>query len=75
MTYQKKKRKKYSRLERLICFIIIMVNLILCIDFVRFPECYLTTWKYKLKNEIASGNKQSIEYYEKNYIAHGKSLY
>lgn len=75
MTYQKKRRKKCSRLERLICFIIIMVNLILCIDFVRFPECYLTTWKYQLKNEIASGNKQSIEYYKKNYIAHGKSLY
>ena len=55
-------------------FIITAVTMII-IDFFRFPDCYLLTWRYQLKNEIKAGNKQSIEYYQNNYIAHGRCLY
>lgn len=55
--------------------IITTVIVLVLINALRFPEKYITTWEYQLKNEIEAGNKQSIEYYEKNYIAHGKSLY
>lgn len=75
MTYQKKKRKKCSGLEKLICFIVIMVNLILCIDFIRFPECYLTTWKYQLKNEMAAGNQDMIDYYNNVYVKNNRNLF
>lgn len=55
-------------------FIITAVTMII-IDFFRFPDCYLSTWRYQLKNEIKAGNQQSIEYYQNNYIAHGRCLY
>lgn len=75
MTYQKKRRQKCSGLEKLIFFIIVAANLILCIDFIRFPECYLTTWKYQLKNEIAVGNQEMIDYYNRVYVENNRSLF
>lgn len=75
MTYPKKRRKKCSGMEKLIFFIIVAANLILCIDFIRFPECYLTTWKYQLKNEIAAGNQEMIDYYNHVYVKNNRILF
>ena len=47
----------------------------LYVDFVRFPEKYMTTWKYQLKNEIASGDQKAIDYYNKYYTSKGVYLY
>ena len=45
------------------------------IDFLRFPECYLTTWKYQLRLDLERGNEKAIEYYNERYIANGKVLF
>lgn len=75
MTYQKKRREKCSGLEKMICIIIVIANLILCIDFIRFPECYLTTWKYQLRNEIRQGNQEMIDYYNHVYVKNNRILF
>ena len=45
------------------------------INVMRFPEKYLTTWKYQLKNDIINGNEAAIRYYNNNYIAKGVILF
>lgn len=45
------------------------------IDFFRFPECYLTTWKYQLQNEIKAGNQEMIDYYNHVYVENNRSLF
>ena len=77
-----RKRKaimKKRKLNKFIMFIlsIIMIGsiLLLTIDFFRFPECYLTTWRYQLKNDILSGNQEMIDYYNNTYVANGRILF
>ena len=77
-----RKRKaimKKRKLNKFIMFIlsIIMLGSILLftIDFFRFPECYLTTWRYQLKNDILSGNQEMIDYYNNTYVANGRILF
>lgn len=77
-----RKRKaimKKRKLNKFIMFIlsIIMLGsiLLLTIDFFRFPECYLTTWRYQLKNDILSGNQEMIDYYNNTYVANGRILF
>ena len=36
---------------------------------------YLTTWKYQLKNEIYSGEQESINLYENVYVKNNKDLF
>lgn len=55
--------------------LILGICLWLIIDCFRYPECYLTTWKYQLKNDLARGDKVAIEYYESRYIANGRTLF
>lgn len=45
------------------------------VDFMRYPDKYITTWKYQLQNEINAGNAESIEYYQTNYIDKGVYLF
>lgn len=45
------------------------------IDFMRFPDKYMTTWKHQLKNDIQSGDQEAIAYYNNNYISKGVYLY
>ena len=44
-------------------------------DFVRFPDKYISTWKYQLHQEIKSGDQQAINYYNKYYLLKGVYLY
>lgn len=70
-----KKRKR----EKFISFLLITILFISCIaiaiDFVRFPECYLSTWRYQLKNDILSGNQEMIDYYNDTYVSNGRILF
>ena len=54
-----------------------VVTTMLCIsvDFIRFPECYISTWRYQLHNEIEQGNEEMTEYYQNTYIANGRELF
>ena len=45
------------------------------IDFARFPESYLPTWRYQLKLDIERGNEEMIEYYNRNYVSNGRYLF
>lgn len=39
------------------------------INICKYPEKYMTTLKYQLQNDVKAGNKEAIEYYEKNYLS------
>ena len=62
-------------LKTIMALIVIIPILMIMADFLRFPECYLPTWKYQLKNDIAAGDEVAIEYYETRYVANGKILF
>lgn len=70
-----KKRKREKRMVALIAVVVFGICTALMIDFVRFPECYLTTWRYQLKNEILSGDQDMIDYYNNTYVANGRILF
>lgn len=75
-THHKTLKIDIVRFLRFISVLILLsVVLAITVDFLRFPDCYLNTWKYQLKNEIDAGNKQSIEYYQKNYVDKGRILF
>ena len=62
-------------MKRFILLVITLILTLLTIDFFRFPECYLTTWKYQLKNDIKRGNEKAIEYYTERYVANNRILF
>ena len=47
----------------------------LTIDIIRFPESYITTWKYQLEQKVKSGDADAIEYYNDTYTANGRELF
>lgn len=66
----------YNRFISFLSSLVLSTFLItITINFIRFPECYLSTWKYQLKNDIESGNAEAIAYYQNNYINNGKNLF
>lgn len=68
----KGKGKLVSRLA-ILCALLFAVNM--GVSFAKYPEQYLTTWKYQLENDLAKGNQDAIEYYNNNYVANGKQLF
>ena len=47
----------------------------LFIDLIRFPESYISTWRYQLENDIRNGDAEAIDYYNRCYVAHGRELF
>lgn len=72
---KQRQRKRENFIEKLIVICFVLVFLTLYIDFLRFPECYLTTWKYQLKNEILAGDQEAITYYQTHYTKYNRSLF
>lgn len=60
---------------RLCAVAVVALVLFFAIDFIRFPECYLTTWRYQLQNDIKQGDEMAIEYYETTYLANNRILF
>nr|DAH15374.1 MAG TPA: mature oligodendrocyte transmembrane protein [Caudoviricetes sp.] len=56
-------------------FALMMFLLSCVVDFMRFPDKYITTWKYQLQNEISQGRTESIDYYKANYTDKGVCLF
>ena len=72
----KSRKINLSRLFASLLVLTLIITFTACItDFVRFPDKYITTWKYQLKNEIASGEQKAIDYYNKHYVSKGVYLY
>ena len=44
-------------------------------DVINYPEKYFSTWRYQLKNDIARGDSEAIEYYNRNYVSKGIDLW
>lgn len=61
--------------KSIILVALLVVLLFFAVDFVRFPECYMTTWKAQLKRDIESGKTDAIEYYENAYVANNRPLF
>lgn len=59
----------------IIILILVVLLLMFTVDFIRFPECYLTTWRNSLERDIKNGDAEMIEYYERNYIANNRILF
>ena len=45
------------------------------VDFARFPDSYLSTWRYQLENDLKQGDEEAIEYYNERYVENGRFLY
>lgn len=59
----------------LMCFVLVVACVGVAVDFCRYPEKHLTTWRYQLYNEIKAGKTESIDYYNKHYTSKGIYLY
>ena len=66
------KGKLISRLAML-CALFVVSSML--VSFVKYPEQYVTTWKYQLENKLSNGNQDAVEYYNENYVAKGKRLF
>lgn len=45
------------------------------IDFAKYPECYLVSWKCQLKIALQNEDAEAVEYYTKNYINNKRDLF
>lgn len=70
-----KKRKRERFVSSILALVIFIIGISIAIDFIRFPECYLSTWRYQMKNEILSGDQEMIDYYNNTYVANGRILF
>lgn len=81
LTYTNKRTHKSRKinLNRLFASLLILTSIITfmayTIDFMRFPDKYITTGKYQLENEIASGDVEAIAYYNRVYNSNGINLF
>ena len=62
-------------MKKILGILAVACIMVFLVDFVRFPECYLTTEKYQLQNAMKKGDTVAIEYYQNNYIANGRILF
>lgn len=69
-----KKQKKH--LIRFIFYLAVAVFIVVqAVDFIRFPECYMSAWRYQLENDLAEGDPEAVEYYERVYISNDRELF
>ena len=66
-------KAKLIRSILLLCIVLFMANM--AVSFLKYPEQYITTWKYQLRNDLECGNEKALEYYNENYVANGKRLF
>lgn len=45
------------------------------VSFFKYPEQYMTTWKYQLEKDLRNGDEKAIEYYNSRYVSNGKYLF
>lgn len=72
----KKHSKNRKRIFRsFLCLVAVVFMVGVYVDFIRFPECYMPTWRYQLKRDLAQGDVDAVEYYERVYVANGRELF
>ena len=76
MKRYKLNKKRFARFLSKACVAgIISLSVWLTTDIIRFPECYLSTWRYQLQNDLLAGDEQANNYYQNTYIANGRELF
>ena len=71
-----KKQRTRRHLIRFMFFLAVAAFIVVqAVDFVRFPECYMSAWRYQLENDLAEGDPEAVEYYEKVYVSNGRTLF
>ncbi len=69
-------RLKFKRKAQYLCVLILgILTINIAVSLCKYPEKYITTWKYQLQNDIKQGNQVAIDYYNNTYIANGVELY
>jgi len=53
----------------IICFLSFYVN------FCRFTEQYITTYKYQLYNDLKRGDAKAVNFYQTRYVDNGRILF
>ena len=64
-----------GQVRKLAIALVVIALVYYLIDMYRFPESYLSIERYHLKNEIRMGNEEAIEYYNRVYVANGRTLF
>jgi hypothetical protein len=57
------------------CFCVLIITVLVVVDFVRFPEAYMTINASQLRNDLNNGDEEAIEYYYENYILNDKYIF
>jgi hypothetical protein len=70
--YRLVNKKRFAK--ALSCVIVVGFLTTITIDFICYPECYINTWRYQLKNEIKNGDADALKYYQETYISNGREL-
>lgn len=55
-------------IDKTLVFVFCLIFTLMIYNFIKYPEKYVTTWKYQLYNDIKEGNPQAIEYYQSKYM-------
>lgn len=70
-------KKKFIKAIFTLIVTIFLIGLMtwLFVDFIKYPESYLTTWRYQLKLDIERGDQEAIDYYQKVYLENNRTLW
>ena len=76
---RRKRTEKRAKLKAIastaFVLLVLAVIVMLLTGFMKYPEKYLSTWRYQLQCDIEQGDEAAIEYYETNYLANGITLF
>ena len=65
--------------KKIVIILLIAICTVLVFDVIYkiivYPEMYLSTWKYQLRNDVRAGDPDAVEYYERVYLANGIKLF
>ena len=78
MSFKGKGKLRINKRELISGLVIVMAMLLvtnMLINLAKYPEQYITTWRYQLERDLENGNQIAIEYYNNNYVAKGKQLF
>ncbi len=71
-----KRKFNKGKIAVVVTTICLCLFIITCtISFFKYPEQYMTTWKYQLEKDLRNGDEKAIEYYNSRYVANGKYLF
>lgn len=64
---------KFAAFVLTVYIAVFVVNVV--VSLAKYPEEYITPWRYQMESDLAEGNEEALEYYNKTYVANGKQLF